>query len=385
MLSTEEMEKLKKEAPAPYEPEKLPLNIHQMLMDSPELLAKMSKADSILGEYNGFLKNLSNPNLLISPITMQEAVLSSKLEGTHATLEDVLNHEAGNDTAIQADEIQEIINYQAALFYALDNITPRDHLMDSDSKSPLTIKIIKEMHKILLSNVRGSTKHPGCFKIRQNYIGGYESISYTPVVPSRTEEYMSNLERYIHIAEINDLIQVAVIHAQFEMIHPFEDGNGRIGRLLIPLFLYYVGRIHSPTFYMSAFFEHDRALYIQMLANISKEQNWVSWIMYFLDGVISQSEINILKIKKILSLYEKYKNQAEAIKSTYFIRILDFVFQHPIFTVNSLLSSIDSEKAPSRQTIYNILEKMVAAGMISVNPHQTKNKTYLCDELLYII
>lgn len=385
MINTEEIEKLKKEAPAPYEPQKLPINIHKMLMESSDLLKKMSKADSILGEYNGFLKNLSNPALLISPITMQEAVLSSKLEGTHATLEDVLNHEAGNDTAIQADEIHEIINYRSALFYAIDNITPRNYLMNPDSKSPLTIKILKKMHEILLSNVRGSTKHPGRFKIRQNYIGGYESISYTPVVPERTDEYMSNLERYIHMEEINALIQIAVIHAQFEMIHPFEDGNGRIGRLLIPLFLYYVGCIYSPTFYMSAFFEKDRALYIQMLSNISKKNDWVSWIMYFLDGVISQSEINIQKIKNILALYDKYKNQAEKIKSNYFIRILDFVFQNPIFTVNSLMKNIDFENPPSRQTIYNILDKMVSAKMLSVNPEQIKNRTYYCNNLLRLI
>lgn len=385
MINTDKMEKLKKEAPSPYEPQKLPLDVRKMLIESPELLKKMSKADSILGEYNGFLKNLSNPTLLISPITMQEAVLSSKLEGTHATLEDVLNHEAGNDIAIQADEIAEIFNYRSALYFAIENITPRDHLEDPDSKNPLTVNIIKDMHKILLNNVRGSTKHPGCFKTRQNYIGGYESISYTPVTPERTDEYMGNLEVYIHHEEINALIQIAIIHAQFEMIHPFEDGNGRIGRLLIPLFLYYVGCIHAPTFYMSAFFEKDRALYIQMLSNISKENNWIPWIMYFLDGIISQSETNIKKIKKLLDLYKKYKNQAEIIKSTYFIRILDFIFQHPIFTVNLLLASVDFDKPPARQTIYNILEKMTASGMLSISPTQAKNKTYICNELISLI
>ncbi|HEO0078340.1 TPA: Fic family protein, partial [Streptococcus agalactiae] len=174
--------------------------------------------------------------------------------------------------------------YRKALFYALENISTINNI---DSKGlPLSNRIIKEMHKILLDNVRGSSKNPGNFKRSQNYIGSVSSISYTPVPAEKTPEYMSNLEQYIHYDDLDLLVQSAIIHAQFEMIHPFEDGNGRIGRLLIPLFLYYQELLSYPTFYMSSYFERDRSLYISHLSNISKDNNWKDWFEYYLEGVI---------------------------------------------------------------------------------------------------
>lgn len=238
-------ERLLKSAPAPYIPKKLPLNTFSFV--TKEIFELTVKANNAVGQYAGFLKNTPNPWLLLAPITTQEAVLSSKLEGTHATLEDILNHEAGNQTSIETDEIKEVQNYSRALVYAMKNISCYDDLSSMDSKSPLTVKLLKEMHAILLDNVRGSTKHPGKFKMLQNYIGGAENISFTPLPPELVNEYMSNLERYMHYQESDLLLQAAILHAQFEMIHPFEDGNGRIGRLLIPLFLYYRGLIPLPT------------------------------------------------------------------------------------------------------------------------------------------
>lgn len=375
-------EKLLECAPTPYLPDFLPINTRQIIYSSDEILKLLSEADSILGGYNWFLRTLSNPDLLISPITTQEAVLSSKLEGTHATLEDILNHEAGNETGIQKDELQEILNYRKALFYALKRITPREFLSQPNSKSPLTVKVIKEMHKILLNNVRGSTKHPGSFKTGQNYIGSYDKISYTPVPPEQTDRYMGNLESYLHKEEPNILVQTAIIHAQFEMIHPFEDGNGRIGRLLIPLFLYYSGKIFTPTFYMSSFFEHDRALYLQKLGNISRKKDWLGWITYFLNGVITQATVNINKVRSILALYDSYKNKSESIRSIYYVQVLDFIFQHPIFTV----SMLNNEIKTSRQTLYNLLKRMQENQIpLDISNPNKKEKTYICRELLNLI
>lgn len=381
-MDTIQKKKLLETAPTPYLPTKLPIDTRKIVYSSNEILGLLSAADSILGGYNWFLRTLSNPTLLISPITTQEAVLSSKLEGTHATLEDILNHEAGNETGIQEDELKEILNYRKALLYALNTITPRDNLTNPDSKSPLTIKVIKTMHKILLSNVRGSTKHPGEFKTGQNYIGSYDRISYTPVPPELTDFYMSNWEKFIHYTEPNILVQTAIIHAQFEMIHPFEDGNGRIGRLLIPLFLYYSGKIFTPTFYMSSFFEQDRALYLQMLANISQNNDWQGWIRYFLNGVITQAHTNIQKVQDILSLYNSYKAKSNNIRSIYYVQVLDFIFEHPIFTVSMLNNEINT----SRQTLYNLLNKMQENGIPLDNPSlRKKEKTFICRELLNLI
>ena len=381
-MDTMQKKKLLENAPTPFLPAKLPIDTRTIVYSSDGILKLLSEADSILGGYNWFLRTLSNPRLLISPITIQEAVLSSKLEGTHATLEDILNHEAGNDTDIQEDELREILNYRSALIYALNNITPLGKLSEPDSKSPLTLKIIKEMHKILLNNVRGSTKHPEQFKTGQNYIGSYERISYTPVPPELTNDYMGNLEAYIHMNEPNILIQAAIIHAQFEMIHPFEDGNGRIGRLLIPLFLYYSGKIFTPTFYMSSFFEHDRSLYLQKLANISQNNDWFDWIEYFLNGVIIQAKSNIQKVQNILSLYDSYKAKSDRIRSIYYVQVLDFIFQHPIFTVSMLNKEINT----SRQTLYNLINKMQENNIpLDVPSFNKKEKTFICRELLDLI
>jgi len=377
-MTDEEKERLLSTAPSPYIPEKLPLNTYSFF--TPELVKLASKANNAIGQYTGFLLNTPNPNLLTAPITTQEAVLSSKLEGTHATLEDILNHEAGNHTTIEDDEINEILNYRHALSYALSNISTISDLDKPNSKSPLTVKVIKKMHNILLNNVRGATKHPGQFKVTQNYIGGAANISFTPLPASLTEDYMSNLERYIHYDDINVLLQAAIIHAQFEMIHPFEDGNGRIGRLLIPLFFYYIELIPLPTFYMSSFFEKNRDIYIQKLSNISTNNEWVEWISFFLNGIIIQAKSNTHKAYEILNLYTSFKNESDNIKSLYFIQILDFIFQHPIFTVKQL----SEHTAASKQTLYTVLNKMAELNMISSN-NKIKNKTFIFTKLLSIV
>lgn len=376
-------EKLRQTAPRPHVPQKLPLDTFSLI--TPQILKLLSQADHAIGQYAGFLFNTPNPSLLMAPVTTQEAVLSSKLEGTHATLEDILTHEAGAETEIADDEIKEIINYRVALHFALDNISPIADLASEGSRSPLTVKILKRMHAILLDNVRGATKHPGCFKTGQNYIGGYANISFTPLPPELTEEYMSNLERYIHQEEANILIQSAIIHAQFEMIHPFEDGNGRIGRLLIPLFLYYSGLIPLPTFYMSSFFEKNREAYISNLSNISTSNDWASWIEFFLQGIIIQSKENTAKSLNILRFYEDCKAKSDEIKSYYYIAILDFIFAHPIFTVKQLIDS-DTINA-SRQTVYSTLQKIADLGIITTNTNtpKAKNNIYLCNQLLSII
>lgn len=193
-----------KNIPKPYLPEKLPFDYTSIYTD-PQIIRLVSKAGIAIGTYEGFLASIINPMLLISPLLSQEAVLSSKLEGTHATLEDLLNYEAGNKVDIERDELHEIINYRKALFYALENITT---INDNNSRGlPLSNRIIKEMHKILLDNVRGSSKNPGNFKRTQNYIGSRATISYTPVPPEQTTEYMSNLEQYMHHDDLDLLVQ----------------------------------------------------------------------------------------------------------------------------------------------------------------------------------
>lgn len=364
-------------APKPYLPEKLPLDQEQFA--TLNILKLSSKAESELGKYSGFLLNLINPMLLISPLVTQEAVLSSKLEGTHATLEDLLNYQAGNKVDVEADELKEIFNYREALFYALNKISTISK--SEDGKLPLTSRIIKEMHKILLNNVRGSSKNPGNFKRQQNYIGSLSSISYTPVPANLTEEYMSNLENYIHSEDISLLIQSAIIHAQFEMIHPFEDGNGRIGRLLIPLFLYYRELLPYPTFYMSKYFEKDRPLYISNLNNISLKGDWNSWIEYYLKGIIESASESTTKASDIFVLYNYMKNEImPKLNSLSSIELLDFIFTTPIFSANQVSEKLNVSKGTS----YNLINKLIDEKFI-ITDNSARNKTFLCPQILNLI
>ena len=364
--------------PKPYIPEELPINLDSILLNR-EMFNLITTASNEMGIYKGFLSNTPNPILLISPLLIQEAVLSSKIEGTHATLEDFLNYEAGNKTEIEKDELHEISNYRAALFYALDNMATCSTINDSE-KFPLVIRLIKEMHKILLNNVRGSSKDPGNFKRLQNYISSGSTISFTPVAPELTDKFMGNLENDIHFDEIQILVQSAIIHAQFEMIHPFQDGNGRIGRLLIPLFLYYKEYLPYPTFYMSSYFEANRKDYIINLSNISKNKDWKNWIEFYLKGIIEQAKLNTSKAQYLLGIYNNMKeNIITNINSKNGINILDFIFQHPVFKAKQLSEKLNIQN----RTVYNLLNQFVELGILS-KLSEKKNITFYSKDILGI-
>lgn len=373
-------EEIYKNVPKPHIPEKLPVDLSS-LYDC-EVIKLISKANNAIGVYRGFLINTINPMLLISPLVSQEAVLSSKLEGTHATIEDFINYDAGNEVSISKDEMQEIINYRSALFYALDKIaTISDNSEEGIHKLPLSVRLIKEMHKILLDNVRGKTKTPGEFKTKQNYIGSINEITFTPLSPELTLDYMTNLENYIHYDEVDLLVQAALIHCQFEMIHPFKDGNGRIGRLLIPLFLYYRDMLPVPTFYMSAFFEKDRSLYLQKLSAVSKNNDYGTWIKYFLEGVIEQAEINTIKARALLDKYNEFKEICVSdMSSKYSIILLDEIFKKPAFKAKHLQNIIPGSKA----TLYNMLDEFVSKGILQKDD-KSRNATYFCPAILYLL
>lgn len=375
------VDKILQQAPAPHIPDKLPIDLTRIISD-PEVIKLIGQSNNALGAYKGFLLNTANPMLLISPLITQEAVLSSKLEGTHATIDDFLNYDAGNDVPIAKDEMHEVANYREALFIALKKMsTINDNSDKGRNKLPLSTRLIKEIHKVLLSNVRGSTKNPGEFKRAQNYIGSRQSITFTPLPPMLTDEYMSNLEKYIHYDEIDVLLQAALMHVQFEMIHPFEDGNGRIGRLLIPLFLYYREVLPYPTFYMSSYFEADRALYLQMLSSVSQNDDFVPWIKYFLNGIIDQSQENTRKANSLLTLYDNYKEIClSKMKSRYAINLLDFIFIQPIFKAQQVQKEIEVSNA----TIYNVINEFIQFGILE-RGKERRNITYYCPEIIKVL
>jgi Fic family protein len=237
------------------------------------------------------------------------------------------------------------------------------------------------MHKILLDNVRGQTKTPGEFKTEQNYIGSSNEITFTPLPPELTLEYMTNLENYIHYEEVDLLVQAALLHCQFEMIHPFKDGNGRIGRLLIPLFLYYRYMLPVPTFYMSAFFEKDRILYLEKLSAVSKNNDYATWIKYFLEGVIHQAEINTVKAKILLDKYNEFKEICVSeMSSKYAITLLDEIFQKPMFKAKQVQEAIPGSKG----TLYNMLDEFIEKGILKKDD-KVRNTTYYCPAILALL
>ena len=255
--------------PEPHIPPKLPISeIIACLLADFEFLKICFNASSKLSEFIGYLQNLPNPSILVSALTLQESVLSSKIEGTLATISDVVKDEP--ETESLKNDIVEITNYVQAMEYG------RDELKDRGFN--ITKNIICNLHSILLTNnVRGSTKTPGQFKTEQNYIQNDLLGNFTPLPAYLTDEYIENLVIYMNqVNEVSPLIQAAIIHAQFEMIHPFKDGNGRVGRLLIPLFLYTSQSIPSPTFYISRYFASHDNKYKKCLFDISATKMKIS-------------------------------------------------------------------------------------------------------------
>lgn len=372
-------EQLLETAPKPYSPRMLPFDYTDYFAKDTSLIQSLAKATQKFGEYRGYLNNVINPSLLISPLISQEAVLSSKLEGTHATLEDLLNFDANNASNIDRDELKEVSNYRRALFYALDNMST---INSNDNKLPLSGRIIREMHKILLDNVRGESKRPGEYKRQQNYIVSANGVVFTPVSADKVQDYISNLEQYIHYDDFNILLQAAIIHCQFEMIHPFEDGNGRIGRLLIPLFFFYREELPLPTFYMSSYFNKDRNLYLESLNSVSRENNWNTWFTYFLNGIIYSSQESTSKAITINNLYNEMKESIlPQLNSIHGMQLIDFIFQHPVFKAKQLLNS---KLSIPHKSAYTLLSKLEAMGVLETD-NSKRNKTYFCMRLIKLL
>ncbi len=308
----------------PYVPEILPVSD----LDHTELISIVGEANSSLSRYDGLLYSMINPEIMLSPLLSQEAVLSSKIEGTQATFQEVLEHESGQkfDQA-KNEDIKEIINYRQALMAAQEHIKSR----------PLNNSLLLSLHKILLDSVRGADKSPGLFRKTQNWIGSkgctIEEAKFVPPIPLKLDDHLRAFQEYLAYPDIEPLIQTSIIHAQFELIHPFLDGNGRIGRLLVPLFLFYKKKISAPMFYVSEYLENNRDEYYERLLLVSKEQDWTGWVGFFLKAIDSQAKTNTKKLKQIVDLYEITKREVmEATHSQYGLPIVDFLFTKPIFS-----------------------------------------------------
>ncbi|MBC6414105.1 MAG: Fic family protein [Chromatiales bacterium] len=334
-------------------PEQLPL---QSLTWN-ELLSFISRGHRGLAYFDALLQNLPDANLLLSPLEMQEATLSSRIEGTQATLDEVLRFQAGGQIETEKrDDIQEVINYRAAVVSASKDL----------ESLKLSGRVLKKAHRMLLSGVRGKNKTPGEFRTGPVFVGPLggtrEQASYIPPDAQHIEALFSNLEKYMNDDEKDVLVQAAIVHAQFEIIHPFWDGNGRIGRLLIPLFLYSKGIISAPCLYLSEYLEAHRDDYYKHLNNITTHGNWQQWIIFFLKAVIAQSQRNAEKAQKIINIKDELIGEIQQVThSQYITNIVYFIIPNPIFTS----SQLNRQAKIPRPSIARLLLTLERAGIIS--------------------
>ncbi len=339
----------------PYIPQPVPIAD----IDWAPLIPLIGPANRAVAHYDGLLYGIRNPDVLLSPLTTQEAVLSSRIEGTQATLGEVLKYEAGEEPAQESrrQDIQEIINYRRALRRAQEALKAK----------PFHLNLLLELHSALLDSVRGRDRGRGRFRTTQNWIGPkgtpIEQAHFVPPEPMSVPALLNNWEKYYHREEPDAMVQLAIVHAQFEIIHPFLDGNGRIGRLLLPLFLYEKQLLSRPMFYLSAYFERRHDEYQQRLRALgAAPDGWNQWIAFFLKAVREQADENTEKARQILALYERLKKQVlELTHSQFAVPLLDRLFDQPIVQTSDLAGH---RSMPSRQMVMIMLKKLKTAGIL---------------------
>ena len=365
--------------PAPHIPSKLPLTrvINQLQQDK-DFLTLCFTASAKLYEFIGYLQNLPNPSILVSALTLQESVLSSKIEGTIATVDDVVHGTGEAASEIIRNDIVEIENYVQALRYGKEDLPDRGFMLSRN--------FICTLHAILLTNnVRGSQKTPGQFKTEQNFIKNDLLGNSTPLPPYLTEEYIDNLTNYAnHNEEFSPLLQAAILHAQFEMIHPFKDGNGRVGRLLIPLFLFMKKALPFPMFYISHYFAENDLSYKKCLFDISNAASfeeewsaWKNWFSFFMKGVQQESSLHIETSKRIIALHDE---MTHLLKRTDQYVIINYLFDHLHLEPASF---IKNSPLP-RTAVYSTLHTLEDAGYI-VRTGSIRKSRYIFMRILDVI
>lgn len=296
------------------------------------------KATDAIARYDQMLKNMHNSEILLAPLRNQEAVISSRMEGTVSTMDEILKYEADHDNGADdsfnvRSEVIETILYQRAL---------RAAQMAMKDGYPLSQSLVKSIHQRLLSFGRGALKSPGEFKVEQNYLADRtkKRILFVPVRPEKLQDGLDALFDYISNSKHPALIKAALTHVEFEALHPFKDGNGRIGRMLITLMLWKSGTISAPHFYVSGYFEEHKDLYIDTMRRVSEVGDWEGWCAFFLEAIEQQAIRNLAVAENIKSLYEEMKTVfAELLSSKWSMAALDFVFTNPVFRNNKFTSS----------------------------------------------
>ncbi len=343
-----------------------------------ELVNLLSKAGKKLEELSSAGQLLPNVHLLIRPLLIRrEAVTSSRIENTQSGLEDLFFFEADQTEPPPMSDVKEIINYVLAMEYGIKLL----------EDLPISSRLICEIHGILMKEVRGEHATPGLMRTSQNWIGSpgctLMDAIYVPPQVADMKQCFSDLEKYIHSdPQEPALIQCALVHYQFEAIHPFVDGNGRIGRLLIMFMLLEKKLLSQPLLYLSDFFEQHRDEYYRLLLNVSQEGDWKAWLTFFLNGIHQQSEDALLTVQKLLDLQSKYRKLATGQRVPKVVNhLIDYLFANPIISISALSKAWKITYSTVQRGVGYLIEK----GILREITGQRRNRLFVADEILNII
>jgi Fic family protein len=301
------------------------------------LISQLVKATDAVARYDQMLKNMHNSEILLAPLRSQEAVISSRMEGTVSTMDEILKYEADYDAATPESphtrlEVIETFLYQRALKAAQQAML---------AGQPLSPFLIRAAHQTLLSFGRGASKSPGQYKTEQNYLADRmkRNILFVPIDPGHLQEGMDRLFSYINESADTPLVKAAISHIEFEALHPFKDGNGRIGRMIVTLLLWSTKVISAPHFYLSGYLEEHKDRYIDTMRNVSEKNDWTAWCLFFLEAIEKQAIRNLEIAESIGNLYEAMKKKfSDVLSSKWSVAALDFVFTNPVFRNNRFTS-----------------------------------------------
>ncbi|MGO9621637.1 MAG: Fic family protein [Desulfobaccales bacterium] len=350
----------------------------------PDLVRALSDADRALGELSGLGRTMPNPHLLIAPFIRREAVLSSRIEGTLSTIADLYAYEAGQlplfadqKPAPPEADVKEVGNYVRAMEYGLDRL----------QTLPVSLRLIRELHERLMEGVRGEQATPGEFRRSQNWIGApgctLNEAEFVPPPVPEMHESLDALEKYLHGGDTYPpLLRLAFIHYQFEAIHPFLDGNGRIGRLLTMLLLVSWDLLPLPLLYLSVFFEAHRQAYYDTLLSVSERGAWQDWVRFFLQGVAEQARDAGARAKRLQDLQSQWRQRLQKGRaSALLLRLADSLFVSPALTIPQIQRLLGVTYPSAKLNI----EKLAKAGILRQKGESSYGKVYLAEDILQAI
>jgi Fic family protein len=343
------------------------------LIDDPEVLCLLSKADRAIGKLDMFAQYVPNLELFIQMHELKEATKSSKIEGTQTNIEDALQ-DIDQIPPERRNDWEEVQNYVTALKYATKKL----------ANLPLSGRLIKEIHQQLMQGVRGEHKQPGEFRVSQNWIGGatINDATFVPPMHLSVIELISDIEKFIHNESLllPDLLKVAIIHYQFETIHPFLDGNGRIGRLLIPLYLIEKGLIKEPVLYISDFLEKNRSLYYDNLTRVREKNDIKQWLKFMLIGIIETAEKGVNTFDKILKLKNKTEQKVSTLgrKTANALKLVNHLYQNPFTNYQKVMEIT----GVSHVSAYSLIEQFERLGILIETTGDQRGKSYVFNEYL---